>query len=106
MLEAKQSVSCTAIYMIILNFPPHLRFLFHNMYLAGVIPGPGKPSLNQINHALSLLVVELLEFWRGVYYTIIFASQFGCLTKGVLIPLVCDMLSACQLLGLSSATST
>lgn len=106
MLEAKQSVSCTAIYMIILNFPPHLRFLFRNMYLAGVIPGPGKPSLDQINHALSLLVVELLEFWRGVYYTIIFASQFGCLTKGALIPLVCDMLSARQLLGLGSATST
>ena len=73
MLKAKQSVSCTAIYMVILNFPPHLRFLFRNMYLAGVIPGPGKPSLDQINHTLSLLVTELLKFWKGVYYTAIYA---------------------------------
>jgi hypothetical protein len=106
MLEAKQSVSCTAIYMVILNFPEHLRFLFRNMYLAGVIPGPGKPSLDQINHALSLLVAELLEFWKGVYYTVVPASQTGCLTKGALIPLVCDMLAARQLIGLGSATST
>ena len=106
MIEAKQSVSCTAIYMVVLNFPEHLRFLFRNMYLAGVIPGPGKPSLDQINHALSLVVTELLEFWKGVYYTVIFASLSGCLTKGAMIPLVCDMLSARQLAGLSSATST
>ena len=106
MLEAKQSVSCTAIYMVVLNFPEHLRFLFCNMYLAGVIPGPGKPSLDQINHALSLLVTELLKFWKGIYYTAIFASQAGCLTKGALIPLVCDMLAARQLIGLGSATST
>jgi hypothetical protein len=106
MLEAKQSVSCTAIYMVVLNFPQHLRFLFRNMYLAGVIPGPGKPSLDQINHALSLLVTELLEFWKGIYFTAIFASQTGCLTKGALIPLVCDMLAARQLIGLGSATST
>lgn len=106
MIEAKQSVSCTAIYMIILNFPEHLRFLFRNMYLAGVIPGPGKPSLDQINHALSLVVSELHEFWKGVYYTAIAASLSGCLTKGAMIPLVCDMLSARQLAGLSSATST
>ena len=106
MIEAKQLVSCTAIYMVILNFPEHLRFLFRNMYLAGVIPGPGKPSLDQINHALSLVVAELLEFWKGVYYTVVFASSSGCLTKGAMIPLVCDMLSARQLAGLSSATST
>lgn len=106
MIEAKQSVSCTAIYMVVLNFPEHLRFLFRNMYLAGVIPGPGKPSLDQINHALSLVVTELLEFWKGVYYTIILTSPSGCLTKGAMIPLVCDMLSARQLTGLSSATST
>ena len=76
------------------------------MYLAGVIPGPVKPSLDQINHTLSLVVTELLEFWKGVYYTAIYASSSGCLTKGAMIPLVCDMLSACQLTSLSSATST
>ena len=106
MLEAKQTISCTAIYMVVLNFPPVLRYLFRNMYLAGVIPGPGKPSLDQINHALSLLVQELLDFWKGVFYTVTFASASGLLTKGAMIPLVCDMLAARQLCGLSSAMST
>ena len=105
-LEAKQTLSCTAVYMVVLNFPPHLRYLFRNMYLAGVIPGPGKPSLDQINHVLSLLVLELLDFWRGVFYTLTPTSRSGLLTKGVLIPLVCDMLAARQLCGLGSATST
>ena len=106
MLEAKQTLSCTAVYMVILNFPPHLRYLFRNMYLAGVIPGPGKPSLDQINHVLSLLVLELLEFWKGVFYSITFTSAMGLLTKGALIPLVCDMLAARQLCGLGSVNST
>ena len=106
MLEAKQTLTCTAIYMVVLNFPPHLRYLFRNMYLAGVIPGPGKPSLDQINHVLSLLVAELLEFWRGIFYTLTLTSSLGRLAKGAMIPLVCDMLAARQLSGLSSATST
>ncbi|KAF9643355.1 hypothetical protein BDM02DRAFT_3104566 [Thelephora ganbajun] len=76
------------------------------MYLAGVIPGPGKPSLDQINHVLSLLVLELLDFWKGVFYTMTFSSASGLLIKGALISLVCDMLAACQLCGLGSATST
>lgn len=106
MLEAKQTLTCTAIYMVVLNLPPHHRYLFRNMYLAGVIPGPGKPSLDQINHVLSLLVIELLEFWKGVYYTLTSTSSLGRLVKGAMIPVVCDMLAARQLSGFSSATST
>ncbi|KAF9645720.1 hypothetical protein BDM02DRAFT_3189458 [Thelephora ganbajun] len=106
MLESKQTITCTAIYMVILNFPPHLRYLFQNMYLAGVIPGLGKPSLNQINHTLSILVAELLKFWRGILYMVTASSPFGHFVKGALIPLVCDMLAAQQLAGFSSAAST
>jgi len=106
MLESKQTLTCTAIYLVVLNFPPHLRYLFRNMYLAGVIPGPGKPSLDQINHVLSIVVAELLEFWKGIFYTVTSSSPLGRFVKGVLIPLVCDMLAARQLAGFSSATST
>ncbi|KAH9885097.1 hypothetical protein C8Q73DRAFT_660308, partial [Cubamyces lactineus] len=35
---AKQNVTSTAIYMICLNLPLHLRYLPENMYLVGVIP--------------------------------------------------------------------
>ena len=104
-LEAKQSMSATAIYMVLLNFPKEQRFKYKNMYLVGVIPGPSKPSLAQINHVLSLLVLELLEFWRGVYYTRTFKFPGGRFSKGAMIPLVADMLGARQVAGFGSVTS-
>ncbi|EIW56595.1 uncharacterized protein TRAVEDRAFT_127957, partial [Trametes versicolor FP-101664 SS1] len=52
MKEAKHSVTSTAVYMICLNLPENLRYLPENLYLAGVIPGPTKPSTSQINHFL------------------------------------------------------
>ena len=105
-LEAKQTMSATALFMVILNFPPHLRYKYRNMYLVGVIPGPGKPSLDQINHAVVLLVQELLEFWRGVYFTQTAKFPNGRISKGALVALVCDMLAARQMAGFGSATST
>ena len=105
-LEAKQSMSATAIYMVLLNFSKEQRFKYKNMYLVGVIPGPSKPSLEQINHALSLLVLELLEFWKGVFYTRTYKFPSGRLSKGAMIPLVCDMLAARQVAGFGSVTST
>ena len=105
-LEAKQSMSATAIYMVLLNFPKDQRFQYKNMYLVGVIPGPSKPSLEQINHALSLLVLELLEFWKGVYYTRTYKFPSGRLSMGAMIALVADMLAARQVAGFGSVTST
>ena len=104
-LEAKQSISSTAIYMVLLNLPENERYKYKNMYLAGVIPGPSKPSMEQINHVLDLLVKELLEFWKGVFFTSTARYTFGRLVKGVVIPLVCDMLAARQMAGLGSVTS-
>ena len=104
-LEAKQSMSATAIYMVLLNLPKDQRFKYKNMYLVGVIPGPSKPSLEQINHALSLIVHELSEFWKGVYYTRTYKFPSGRLSKGALVALVCDMLAARQVAGFGSVTS-
>ena len=105
-LEAKQSMSATAIYMVLLNLPKDQRFKYKNMYLAGVIPGPSKPSLEEINHALSLLVDELLEFWKGIYFTRTYKFPSGRFSKGAMIALVCDMLAARQVAGFGSVTST
>ncbi|KAJ7195188.1 hypothetical protein GGX14DRAFT_302996, partial [Mycena pura] len=35
---AKQVVTCTGFFAVLLNFPPHLRHLFQNMCLLGVGP--------------------------------------------------------------------
>jgi hypothetical protein len=69
-VTAKHSVSATGINMVLLNFPPHLRHKVENFYYAGVIPGPGKPSNEQINHFVQLIVDEFGPFYeQGVTYS-------------------------------------
>lgn len=81
-----------AIYMVLLNLPPHLRFRPEYLYLVGIIPGPHEPSLDQINHFLRPLVDELLEFWHsGVYFARTAARDVGRLVRAAIIPLVCDL---------------
>lgn len=101
MKEAKQSVTSTAIYLVCLNLPQHLRYLPENIYLAGVVPGPTKPSTSQINHFLKLVVDEFLDFWNpGIYYTRTALRPQGRLARAALVPLVADLLAARQLSGL------
>ena len=57
--------SVGAIYIAILNYPRHLRYLRENMILVGVLPGPHEPSLH-INSYLEPLVRELISLWRGI----------------------------------------
>src|SRR6267154_6118094 len=63
MKEAKQTVLSTAIWLILLNLPPHLRYCPENIFLAGTIPRPKKPSLSDINHSINILVDDLHEFF-------------------------------------------
>jgi hypothetical protein len=107
MKEAKQTVSSTAIWLILLNLPPHLRYRPENMFLAGIIPGPRKPSLTDINHSIRLLVDVLLEFFEpGVWYSRTSRHRFGCRVRAILMPVVSDMLAARQAGGFSSPTAT
>jgi hypothetical protein len=79
MKEAKQTVLSTAIWLILLNLPPHLWYRRENMFLTGIIPGPRKPSLSNINHSLKLLVDILLEFFDpGVLYSQMARHKQGC----------------------------
>jgi len=64
MKVTKGTSSVTGIYMACLNLPADIRYNTENMYLCGVIPGPKKPSLEQINNFIRPLVNELLEFWN------------------------------------------
>lgn len=68
--EAKQMVSSTGIWLILLNLSPHLQYCPKNMFLGGIIPGPKKPSLSDINHSPKLLVNILLKFFEpSVWYS-------------------------------------
>ena len=107
MKEAKQTVSSTAIWLILLNLPSHLRYRPENMFLAGIIPGPKKPLLSDINHSIKLLVDVLLEFFKpGVWYSRTARLSQGCRVRAILVPVVSDMLAARQAGGFASPTAT
>ena len=104
--EAKQKVSSTGIYLVCLNLPIDVRHDPENMYLVGIIPGPGKPSLTEINHFLKLLVADLKDFWHpGVYFSRTAKYGDGRLVRAALVPIICDALGARQVVGIGSATS-
>jgi len=101
MKTAKQKASSTGIWLVLLNLPPHLRYLPENVFLVGSIPGPGKPATDDINHYLEVLVKDLLEFWDpGIFFSHTFNHHDGKLFQAMLVPLVTDMLGAYQILGL------
>jgi len=98
--QAGKKASTTAVYMVLLNLPPSVRYKVENMYLAGVVPGPREPSLTQINHLLRPLINELLEFWDpGVWYTRTPSCASGKLVRAALVPLICDLKAARQVMG-------
>lgn len=85
-------VSLGAIYMVCLNPPPKIRFRVENVYLVGIIPGPGEPSLHQINHFIAPLVDEFRKLWNpGVFFTCTAGYKVGRLVRCALIPLVADV---------------
>ncbi len=105
--EAKQTVSSTAIWLILLNLPPHLRYCPDNMFLVGIIPGLKKPSLSDINHSLKLLVEVLLEFFEpGMCYSRMVRRSQGCRVRAILVPIVSDMLATRQAGRFASPTVT
>jgi len=107
MKEAKQTVSSTAIWLTLLNLPLHLRNHPENMFLAGVLPRPRKPSLSDVNHTIKLLVDVLLEFFDpGVWYSQMVRHKQGCRVQAILVPVVSDMLTAQQAGGFASLTAT
>jgi hypothetical protein len=93
------SASSTGIWLVVLNLPLTIRYLPENVCQIGVIPD--KPSMDEINHHLQLVVENLLEFWDpGVYFSRTFRRKSGRLFKGMLVPLVADLVAARQATGL------
>jgi hypothetical protein len=58
--------SSGVIYGVICNLPRDIRFKQENMLYLGLLSGPEEVKLHKINHYLSPIVDELLEFWNGV----------------------------------------
>ncbi|KAF8582634.1 hypothetical protein K439DRAFT_1243732, partial [Ramaria rubella] len=50
------AASVGAVSLTCLNLPPLLRYKWENMYLAGIIPGPSEPSLEEVDHFVLPLI--------------------------------------------------
>ncbi|KAG1898178.1 uncharacterized protein F5891DRAFT_955976, partial [Suillus fuscotomentosus] len=76
-------------------------------HLVGVIPGPNKCSLEQINEGLMPLVSDLLLAWDpGFFYMRTSLYPSGCSCRSVVIPLVCNIIGARQVGSFSGPMST
>lgn len=105
-VTAKHSISATGMNMVLLNLPPHLRHKTENLYHAGVIPGPGKPSNEQMNHFTQLIVDEFTSLYEhGVRYSKTAKFPDGRACKCIIAVLVTDALAARQVAGFRSVTS-
>jgi len=90
--------SCGAIYGVICNLPREIRFRKEYMLTLGLLPGPNEVKLHKINHYLSPIVDELLEFWNGV--------EIPAAGKNIRLALICcsnDIPAARKLCGHISA---
>lgn len=101
-----QTASSTAIYLFCANLPLEERHKPENVYLVGVIPGPGKPCGSQINHYISLLVDDLEPSYDpGVQYSRTHHCPGGALVRTAAAPIVSDGVAAREMSGYSSITS-
>ncbi|KAJ3837331.1 hypothetical protein F5878DRAFT_522514, partial [Lentinula raphanica] len=67
---------------------------------------PGKPKQHHINHALRVLVNQLLPFWGGVSYTRMARYRTGRTVFMALLPVVCDTEAAIQISGFAAHNHT
>ena len=58
--------SLGVLYLALINLPREIRFLWKNVIIVGIIPGPEEPK-NDINSFLKPMVDELLVAWNGIY---------------------------------------
>jgi hypothetical protein len=89
------STSCRIISMACLNLPLDIRYKPENMYLAGIIPGPKQPSLENLNHYIRPLMNDLVDAWeRGIKFSKTACYPNGRLTCCAVALVVCDLPAA------------
>ena len=104
---AGKKVSVGAIYMVVLNLPPAIRYNVENIFLVGIIPGPHEPSQQEINYLLRPLVDDLVLFWEdSIYLSRTSLHRNGRRVRIALIPLICDLPASRTMSGFAHFSST
>jgi hypothetical protein len=93
--QAGKKSSIGIISLVCLNLPPDIRYKPENMFLAGIIPGPNSPPLTALNHYLTPLIDDLLDFWApGVRFSRTHLHPSGRLVRCALVAVICDLPAA------------
>lgn len=88
------------IYMVCHNLPVHLRYRPENIYLVGIIPGPGEPDVDQMNQIMIPIVDNFRQLYKdGVRITGLGQNYASLLVRCALIALVCDLPAARKVAG-------
>ena len=101
-LAGGKKVSIGVIALTCLNFPIELRHKPENMFLARIIPGPNKPSLDATNHYIWPIVDDFIKFWAGVCFKCTFLYSLGRLIFCAIILVICDLPAARKIGGFTS----
>ena len=100
------SMSSGVISMECLNLPANLHYKLENLYLAGIIPGPKQPSVENLNHYICPLMQDLALSWvRGVRYSRTANHMDGHTTCSAVVLIICDLPAAWHLAALAGVTS-
>ncbi|KIK16136.1 hypothetical protein PISMIDRAFT_113905 [Pisolithus microcarpus 441] len=92
--------------MACLNLPSDIRYRPENMYLAGIIPGPKQPSLENLNHYIRPLINDLVAAWeQGIRFSRTGNYPNGRVTQSAIALAVCDLPAACHLAAFASIGS-
>ena len=97
--------SCGIISCACLNLLLHIQYKPENLYLANIVPGPTKPSGDQLNPFLEPLINDLVDSWKKGVQVTQTASQRDCITCSAIACVVCDLPAArksAQLAGITS----
>ena len=100
------STSSGIISMACLNLPLEIRYKPENIYLAGIIPGPKQPSLENLNHYIRPLITQLATSWeKGVRYSRTANYPQGRVTRSAIALAICDLPAARHLAALAGTGS-
>lgn len=100
------SASCGIISMACLNLDIEIRYKPENMYLAGVIPGPNEPHLEELNFYLRPLMNDMVDSWDlGIHFTRTACFPDGRSTNSAIAVAVCDLPGARKAAQLLAPTS-
>ncbi|MBW0485958.1 hypothetical protein O181_025673 [Austropuccinia psidii MF-1] len=88
--------------LICLNLPPSEKLKQDNFYVAGIIPGPKKPTSLQLNYLLLPLIKELKELCQGYHFSPTSTGPSGSFIHVVILTAIVDVVAIHKLTGFIS----